>query len=239
MAIFGVDFENQLVRSRDLAVIMWEAYGKKNGVIQGLDMSHTSSAITIQEGLFLICGREGGVEGSEVVEIPIVTSGTAYCRLVIEVDLSKTNTEQACNQVVAKIVSSYTAYPTLTQQNLIDHPDDGVYQMPLARFICTNSGIDNWVDERPAFTSTAIVPFPANGWSASAPYTQTVSSNDIVGARVPDFGLYIPDNTSASDGAAMQEAFSYVGSCKTEQGSVTLKCYGDKPTQSFQIQIKE
>lgn len=236
----GITFDQQLVRSKDMAHFMWQSYGKKHGVTKGCTMTKDASHIYLAAGYFLIYGRLIEISGTETINIPTVSSGTQYCYLVFEIDLSKTNTESSFLQGAFKILQSGGTYPTLVRQDLDANPTTGKYQLPFASFTIKQNGVGNWKDIRPVFTSTAIVEFPANGWSNSAPYTQTVHSDDIIGTTAPGYDVYIADGTSASDGAAQADAFSCVNKMVTNvNGNVTLYCYVDKPGSTFSIQIKE
>lgn len=231
--VHGVTFDAQLVSSKDLAHYMYVFSGRKSGVTKGCTMTRTSTKITVNAGYFLCYGRFVEINGYEQIGIPIVSSGTEYCRLVFEIDLSKSNTEERFLQGEFKILESYSAYPELIQENLDEDPSDGVYQFPFAKFTLSSSGLANWVDERPTFTSTAIITVPKTGWSNTAPYTQTIQSSDIVGTLCPGYDIYNPTTE------AQIEAFGCLNKLETGQGYVTLTCVVDKPEETFQIQIKE
>lgn len=71
----------------------------------------------------------------------------AYCKLVIEVDLDKENTESQLNQVSYKIVKSASGYPNLTQTDIVAN-NSGIYQYELARFKTNTNGITDFEDKR-------------------------------------------------------------------------------------------
>lgn len=71
----------------------------------------------------------------------------AYCKLVIEVDLDKENTESQLNQVSYKIVKSTSGYPNLTQTDIVAN-NSGIYQYELARFKTNTNGITDFEDKR-------------------------------------------------------------------------------------------
>jgi hypothetical protein len=107
-----------------------------NGILNGFEITNTATTITIGEGNILIAGRPVGVVGSETV-----TAGTdvAYCKLVLEIDLTQQATPTTFEQASFKIIKSTTAYPEVTQENM----DEGgnIYQVELARFRTTINGI--------------------------------------------------------------------------------------------------
>ena len=141
----GITFDAQNVQSADDAKLFYRLLGKQNGVVTGCAVTASGGNLTVAAGYMAVYGRMSKVTGSEVKAAPSST-GTLYCRLVYEVDLSKVNTSSSFNQGTIKILQSATGYPTLTQENL----DEGgsVYQLPLAKFTATNGTVASLVDER-------------------------------------------------------------------------------------------
>lgn len=142
----GITFDRCNVTSANDAHYHWTFLNKTNGVTKGCAVTASSSAITIAKGYFVVYGRFVQITGAETVTPEAVTTGTAYRRLVYEIDLTKTNTDTEFNQGYFKVLSSAnTTYPALTQQDL----DNGgtVYQMPFARFTQSVSGISDFVSE--------------------------------------------------------------------------------------------
>lgn len=109
-----------------------------------MEVSYSGSNITVQDGLVCIRGRFIEEDSSTTL-----SSGTdsAYCKLVIEVDLDKENTEDQLNQVSYKIVKSTSNYSSLTQTDIVKN-NAGIYQYELARFKTTTSGITDFQDMR-------------------------------------------------------------------------------------------
>lgn len=142
----GITFDRCNVTSANDAHYHWTFLNKTNGVTKGCAVTSTSNTITIGKGYFIIFGRFVQITGDEIITPEAVTTGTAYRRLVYEIDLTKTNTDTEFNQGYFKVLSSAnTTYPALTQQDL----DNGgtIYQMPFARFTQSVSGISNFVSE--------------------------------------------------------------------------------------------
>lgn len=79
---------------------------------------------------------------------------------------------------------------------------------------------------------------PAAGWSASAPYTQTVSTPGITAADNPVMSLHIPSGATAAQVKAWNKAFGMVDEGISEDGQSTFKCYNKKPTVDFTVAIK-
>lgn len=199
----GITFDQQNITAEDMAHYMYIVSQKKTGVSKGLTMTYSGSNIYIASGRLLICGRQVAVDGTDTVPAPTVSSGTLYCRLVYEVDLSKTNTAQSFQQGYWKILQSYDSYPTLTQQDLDNNPSTGVYQMPMAKFTVTTSGIGNWVDERQQFDVLLTGTLAAGSTSVviSSPSITTSSMFDIYTETLADGTPVYPLKQLAATGS--------------------------------------
>lgn len=149
--IKGYVFANQLASNDIDSMIFRKMLDYNDGVLNGMALSNTTTTITIGAGNIMVAGRPIGVIGSETV-----TAGTdaAYCKLVVEIDLDQTATASTFEQVSFKIIKSTTAYPSVTQEDM----DNGgkVYQVALAQFRTTSSGITDFVDTRPMLDFEAI-----------------------------------------------------------------------------------
>lgn len=128
------------------------ANGVSDNYKNGMEMSHSNNSITVQSGAVCIQGRF--VEEDTYSTIPVGTD-VAYCKLVIEIDLDKQNTESELNQVEYKIIKGASAYPNLTQTNIVKN-NAGVYQYELARFKSTGNGITDFQDMRTFLDFTSI-----------------------------------------------------------------------------------
>lgn len=134
--IKGYVFSNQLASNNVDSMIFRKMLDNNNGILNGFEITNTNTTITIGEGTYLIAGRPVGVVGSETV-----TAGTdiAFCKLVLEIDLTQQATPTTFEQASFKIIKSTTAYPEITQEDM----DNGgtLYQVELARFKTTVNGI--------------------------------------------------------------------------------------------------
>ena len=119
--------------------------GIKNGYGDSFETTYTEDSVTINSGLACIKGRFFREDSQTTIEFSSV--GLVYCRLVIEIDLSKTNTRDELNQLTYKILSDGSSYPELQQEDIILH-ETGKYQYELASFMCNSSGISGFVDKR-------------------------------------------------------------------------------------------
>lgn len=144
----GHVFAKQLFGNPIFALFINTFLNGKNGVSnnygEGMRMTTNGSTVTVYDGAVCIQGRF--LEEDTHTEIAAGTD-TAYCKLVIEVDLDKQNTEDNFVQATYKIVKSGSGYPSLKQQNIVKN-NRGVYQYELARFRTTANGITEFQDMR-------------------------------------------------------------------------------------------
>lgn len=118
--------------------------GVSNNYKNGMKVTYSGSTVTIQSGAVCVQGRF--LEEDTSFSISAGTN-TAFCKLVIEIDLDKINTESEFNQGVYKIIKGTSSYPNLTQTNIVKN-NSGKYQYELARFKTGTSGITNFQDMR-------------------------------------------------------------------------------------------
>ncbi len=118
--------------------------GVSDNYKNGMKPTVSGSTITIDSGAVCIQGRF--LEEDTYTSIPVGTE-SAYCKLVIEIDLDKENTDSDFAQGVYKIVKSNSGYPNLTQTNIVKNVS-GIYQYELARFRTSASGITDFQDKR-------------------------------------------------------------------------------------------
>lgn len=118
--------------------------GVSNNYKNGMKPTASGTTITIDSGAVCIQGRF--LEEDTYTSVPVGTE-SAYCKLVIEIDLDKENTDSDFAQGVYKIVKSSSSYPNLTQTNIVKNVS-GIYQYELARFKTSTSGITDFQDMR-------------------------------------------------------------------------------------------
>ena len=242
MAIEGKQFDLQSVTALDDASLYQMLSDGQYGVIRGCTVTKTGLNLYVAPGYVIGAGRVSKISGTQTVTLTAISSGTLYCYLVLEYDMSQTNTTSAFNQGSLKVITHATEYPTLTQEDINDGGQ--TFQIPLARFQQTTDGITNLVSpvqtvDRPTSPQTIkYITVPSSGWSSYAPYSQTVTVSGITAGDYPDYTLYIPAGTAASTGAAQAEAFGCLNSMITANGSVTLYCYSDKPSVNFQLALR-
>lgn len=118
--------------------------GVSNNYKNGMKPTASGSTVTIDSGAVCIQGRF--LEEDTYTSVPVGTE-SAYCKLVIEIDLDKENTDSEFSQGIYKIVKSSSSYPNLTQTNIVKNVS-GIYQYELARFRTSASGITDFQDMR-------------------------------------------------------------------------------------------
>lgn len=152
----GHVFYKQIFGNPMFALFINTFLNGRNGVSDnyknGMSLSYSGSTVTVNSGAVCVQGRFL----EEDTSTPI-SAGTdsAYCKLVIEIDLDKINTETEFNQASYKVVKSTSNYPSLTQTNIVKN-NSGVYQYELARFRTSANGITNFEDKRTFLNFSSI-----------------------------------------------------------------------------------
>ena len=88
-------------------------------------------------------------------------------------------------------------------------------------------------DEFVRLNTITNITIPANSWSASKPYTATVTVNGMTADSNP---LYALDPSVTNE--AVAEAFGYIDTVSTGTNSITFTCLRDKPTVAIPIALK-
>lgn len=144
----GHVFSKQLFGNPIFALFVNTFLNGKNGVSNnyknGMKVTYSGSTLTIDSGAVCIQGRFLEEDTSTTVS---AGNDTAFCKLVLEIDLDKQNTESEFNQGSYKIVKSTSNYPSLTQTNIVKN-NGGIYQYELARFKTGINGISEFSDRR-------------------------------------------------------------------------------------------
>lgn len=144
----GHVFKNQYFGNPIFALFINTFLNGKNGVSSdyenSMEVTYNGSEITVDSGAICIQGRF--LEEDTTTTLDVGTDDS-YCKLVIEIDLDKNNTDVEFNQGYYKILTNSMDYPELTQENIIKN-NAGVYQYELARFTTSINGIANFVDKR-------------------------------------------------------------------------------------------
>lgn len=144
----GHIFKKQAFGNQVFAYFINTFLNGKNGMGgdygNGMNLIHTNTTITIQDGICCIQGRFLEEDSGTTIA---VDSENMYCSLVIEIDLDKQNTESEFVQGSYKIVKSTNDYPILIKNNIVKN-NSGVYQYEIARFRTGINGISEFQDKR-------------------------------------------------------------------------------------------
>ena len=146
--LVGQDFKEQLFESHVFALFINTFLGGKSGIINGyrnsMKINNSSNSVTIGSGIICVKGRFLEEDSESTVN---VENTTAYCKLVIEIDLDKENSETEFNQGRYKIIKGASAYPNLIQNDIVN-TNSGIFQYELARFKTGLNGITDFIDQR-------------------------------------------------------------------------------------------
>lgn len=145
MAIRGITFSKQTVTSNDDAHINQILLAGQKGRTKGCNMTYGKDDIYISDGYFFAANRLIQIPSTETIATPVIATGTTYCRLVFELDMSKVNTNLEFNQGYFKVLTSTLNYPDIVQEDIEN--GGNVYQLPFAKFVKTVNGIANFVSE--------------------------------------------------------------------------------------------
>ena len=190
--------------------------GVSNNYKNGMSVTYTGSTITIDSGAVCIQGRFLEEDSSTPI-----AAGTdnSYCKLVIEIDLDKTNTEEDFQQGYYKIVKSNTEYPNLTQTNIVKNVT-GIYQYELARFRTSASGISEFQDMRTFLDFESIYSQMTEEYRSvleqlqaelssvedGSAYVLRNETGSIIGLNYSS-GTNIPDDSTGNDGDIYDQYF--------------------------------
>lgn len=127
----GCTFEEQRANSKNDGGF-YQAIFSKDGILWGCEMTTTNDSFTMQPGELIISGRVIWVDGA--TQIPFTSPiQNGYGQVLLTIDLSKTATKEAFDQVEASVVYSTTSlFPELTQGEINTSNGDMVYQQELA-----------------------------------------------------------------------------------------------------------
>lgn len=144
----GHVFKKQRFGNEIFALFIDTFLNRKCGIAENykekMAVAVSGSTLTVSSGC--VCVRGRFIEEDTSTTISAGTDNS-YCRLVIEIDLSKENTDSELIQVNYKILKGTNGYPNLTQTDIVAN-NSGIYQYELAQFKTTSSGIVDLVDKR-------------------------------------------------------------------------------------------
>lgn len=89
-----------------------------------------------------------------------------------------------------------------------------------------------------ARTASYSATLTASGWSASAPYQQTVSAEGILATDDPFVDVDMSGASGSAQGTALTEAWGFVGRVTAGEGQITAYCYEEKPAVNLPVILK-
>ena len=144
----GHVFKGQTFRSEIFALFIDTFLNKTCGVAGNyknkMAITVSGNTIAVASGCACIKGRFVEEDGGTTIS---TDAEDAYCKLVIEVNLDEQNTSTDFKQASYKIIKSTSDYPNLTQEDIIED-NSGIYQLELAKFKTSSSGITYYEDTR-------------------------------------------------------------------------------------------
>lgn len=146
----GYTYDSQLFTSEAFRKFQNEFINGNCGVLDGMSVTTTTTTATIANGWAIVKGGLLREQGGTTLSL----TDNGYYIIALQIDLSQTNTETDFNQGSFVALKGTNAYPTLTQEDLTD--GGTLYQLGLARFQKSDSGITNFTDIRQMLNWTSL-----------------------------------------------------------------------------------
>lgn len=146
----GYTYDSQLFTSEAFRKFQNEFIDGNCGVLDGMSVTTTSTTATIADGWAIIKGGLLREQGGTTLSF----SNNGFYIIALQIDLTQTNTETDFNQGSFVALRGTNDYPTLVQEDLTD--GGTMYQMGLAKFQKTDSGISGFQDIRPNLNWTSL-----------------------------------------------------------------------------------
>lgn len=89
-----------------------------------------------------------------------------------------------------------------------------------------------------ASTASYTAALSSAGWSAAAPYSQTVNVAGLLATDDPLVDVSLNGADTAQAGKARTDAWTFVGRVETGNGTLTAYCYEEKPEVDLPVIIK-
>lgn len=137
--------------------------------------------------------------------------------MVMEEDYISIHTGQVIDGAISAVINGRAGLQGIYVNGTELEPDD-------------NNKVSIPLSSAYLYTATLL----ENGWTNSAPYSQTVNVQGILATDTPIVDIVL------SSSNADEESFSwlYVSKIITSDGSITATCLESKPTIDMQIQLK-
>ena len=155
----GENYTNQLYESYASRLAINTMINGECGIIDNygdkMEVTYNNNIVTISNGMAVVKG--GLIRETTYTTLNATLTDGLYYSVVLEIDLSQTNTRQEFNQGSLKLLSNNGSYPTLQQDDLSLSINTGVYQMELARFTTSASAITNFTDRRNILSYNSLI----------------------------------------------------------------------------------
>lgn len=213
-ALKGVNFDEQeFSPSSDCA--LWRRT-VSDGILQGLAISASGSGIRLTAGWIMAGGKE--LQLPSTLTIPATGATSGFARLVVNVDLTRSSTEQSFLQgwISIEYASSRSGFAALAQDDLAG--TGSIYQMVLCVVSLGATGVTGvvWTCGAVYAHHTGLqLTLSASGWANNQ---QTVDCDGVLADpdRCHVFYSFAPTS------AANREAYQSAGIWLSAQGDGTL-----------------
>ena len=154
MAIQGIIFDNQLVRSKDFGALFSGIL--EDGILKGCAIDFTGNQLTVGAGYLIIAGRLVRLTSAHTTE---TTASGTVARVVVEIDLNATATETDFSQVsfLVQYAANESSLPALVKDD-INGGTGTKYQAELCVLALNQGNIDRIISQKtvaPVVSATA------------------------------------------------------------------------------------
>lgn len=147
MSFRGMTFDEQLVHARDDGALY--ASILTDGILWGCDISVSTDAVSIQKGQVIVGGRVVCIDGLEQISVT-PTQGANFGRIILVIDISKTATQTALDQISFREEYSTTKeFPALVRGD-INSGDDILREFELVRFTVSAGEVTGYFEPQRA-----------------------------------------------------------------------------------------
>lgn len=155
----GENYSSQLWENFAHRITFNTLLGGECGVVEGfaneMAVTYSGTTISINTGLAVIKG--GILRNTTTATLSVTLGANLYYKVVLEIDLSQTNTQEEFNQGKFKLISNSGSYPTLTTQDIVNNTTSGIYQFELAQFTTSTTTISNFQETKKMLSYEALM----------------------------------------------------------------------------------
>lgn len=155
----GENYSSQLYENWANRLAFNTMLGGECGVVEDfaneMEVTYSGTTISINTGCAIIKG--GILRNTTSSTLSVTLGANLYYKVIIEIDLSKTNTSEEFNQGYFKLISNSGSYPTLTTQDIVNNTSSGIYQFELAQFTTSTTAISNFTETKKMLSYEALM----------------------------------------------------------------------------------